>query len=163
MLKISRNHSTGLSLLISVLFFLGCLLCAFLIPSYSEAMVALHITILQKSSRPAIIVDELVRTGFVMALSYSVLLICILADFLLFSLLLRVRKGLVFTERSVALIRGVSWCCLIMGIVFCFFGLMFRAAFILAFVAVFLGLCLRIVKNVIEEATVIKRENDLTV
>ena len=35
--------------------------------------------------------------------------------------------------------------------------------FVLAFVAILLGLCLRVVKNVIEEATEIKAENDLTV
>jgi hypothetical protein len=35
--------------------------------------------------------------------------------------------------------------------------------FFVAFAGIFLGLCVRVVKNVIEEATEIKAENDLTV
>ena len=50
----------------------------------------------------------------------------------------------------------------------CRFGVVTRlvllsAALALAFTAALLGLCLRVVKNVIEEATAIKAENDLTV
>jgi hypothetical protein len=36
-------------------------------------------------------------------------------------------------------------------------------SYAIAFAALLLGLCLRVVKNVIEEATEIKRENDFTV
>ena len=39
----------------------------------------------------------------------------------------------------------------------------YLVALVLAFTAALLGLCLRVVKNVIEEATAIKSENDLTV
>lgn len=100
---------------------------------------------------------------FVLCLAYGILAILILANSLLFSLLLRVRAGLVFTEKSVALIRGVAWCCLLLGIVFGLLGIYFQLSFIVAFAAIFLGICLRVVKNVIEEATEIKSENDLTV
>ena len=37
------------------------------------------------------------------------------------------------------------------------------ASTVLAFAAVFLGICLRVVKNVLEEGAEIKSENDLTV
>lgn len=68
-----------------------------------------------------------------------------------------------FTPASVALIRGVSWCCFLLCLVFGVLGKYFLLAYVVALAAVFLGLCLRVVKNVIEEATEIKMENDLTV
>ena len=46
---------------------------------------------------------------------------------------------------------------------FVLLGLYFPLSFAVAFVAVFVGLCLRVVKNVLEEAVVLKSENDLTV
>ena len=99
----------------------------------------------------------------VLVLAYMALAAMMLADALLFWLLQRVRRGEVFTATSVSLIRGVSWCCFLLSAVFCGLGIYFQLAFIVAIMAVFLGLCLRVVKNVIEEATLIKSENDLTV
>jgi hypothetical protein len=87
----------------------------------------------------------------------------ILADCLLLRLLLRVKKGLVFTETSVALIRGISWCCILLCIFFGILGLYFQLSYIVAVLGVFLGVCLRVCKNAFEEATAIKNENDLTV
>ena len=42
-------------------------------------------------------------------------------------------------------------------------GYMFYVVFAVAAAMLFLGLCVRVVKNVVEEATEIKSENDLTV
>lgn len=78
-------------------------------------------------------------------------------------LLLRVRKGLVFTEASISYIRFVSWGCVFLALVGMVGQLFHPLMFILALAAAFLGLCLRVVKNVIEEATAIKNENDFTV
>ncbi len=157
MLKIKSNHSISLSIILSVLFFIGCVVGAFFMPSLTETF----IKIADNVGSPAVITDG--GRFLILALAYAVLAIFIFADSLLFSLLLRVRAGLVFTEKSVALIRGVAWCCLLLGAVFCGLGFYFQLAFIVAFAAIFLGLCLRVVKNVIEEATEIKSENDLTV
>lgn len=99
----------------------------------------------------------------VLVLAYAVLAVTMLADLLLFFILSKVRQGKVFTDGTVSLIRGVSWCCFLLCAVFAVLGYYFQLAFIIAFLAVFLGLCLRVVKNVIEEATRIKSENDLTV
>lgn len=84
---------------------------------------------------------------------------CIIAFFLL----LRVRKGLVFTTRSVALIRSISWGCIILSLLFVVGQIFHPLMFVLALAAIFLGICLRVVKNVIEEATAIKAENDFTI
>ena len=95
--------------------------------------------------------------------AYLIVFTMLLADVLLFFLLLRVRKGLVFTDLSVGLIRGVSWCCLGLCLPFGFLGIYFQLSWLVCFLAVFLGLSLRVCKNAFEEATRIKQENDLTV
>ena len=52
---------------------------------------------------------------------------------------------------------------MLFGVTFAAIGLYFFIGFVVSGLAFFLGLCLRVVKNVIEEATDIKSENDLTV
>ena len=47
--------------------------------------------------------------------------------------------------------------------IFALLGYIFYIAYVIAVAVLFLGLCLRVVKNVIEEATELKNENDLTV
>ena len=78
-------------------------------------------------------------------------------------LLFRVRKGLVFTARSVAYIRYVSWGCMLIALLCLIATYYFHMAYFISLAAIFLGLCLRVVKNVIEEATAIKNENDYTI
>lgn len=157
MLKIPSKVSLSLSLALSILFFLGCVAGAVIMPTLCEMLINVNDNIGVR--------DQITDGGrvFVLILAYAVLAIVMLADGLLFSLLLRVRAGLVFTPQSVSRVRGVSWCCFLLGAVFAALGIYFQLAFIVAFVAVFLGLCLRVVKNVIEQATEIKSENDLTV
>ncbi len=157
MLKIPKTLSVYISLGISVLLFLVCIAGIFVLPTLVDILI----------NTP----DNIGNRDFITApgrtllhvLSYLVLLCVLLADILMFWLLLRVKGGLVFTDRSVALIRGVSWCCFLLSLLFCGIGLYFQLAFLIAFAGIFLGTCLRVVKNTIEEATQIKSENDLTV
>ncbi len=157
MLKIPSKRSLYLSIALSVIFSLVCIAGAFIMPTLAEMLINAKDSI---GSR-----GDITETGrvFVLVLAYLVLAIVMLADVLLFFLLMRVRNGNVFTSQSVALIRGVAWCCLILALVFLGLGIYFQLALIVAFLAAFLGLSLRVVKNVIEEATEIKSENDLTV
>lgn len=157
MLKIPKNLSVWLSLIISVVFFIACIAGLFILPALTKMLIGLPDNIGNR--------DAITEAGkvFVLALAYGIVGTFIAADCLLFALLLRVRKGLVFTDATVALIRGVSWCCFLLCPLFGMLGIYFQLAFIVAFLGIFLGLCLRVVKNVIEEATQIKNENDLTV
>ena len=78
-------------------------------------------------------------------------------------LLKNIRKKEVFTEKNVKLLRLLSWCSFaVSGILFVsgFYYLMFL---LIAFAAAFFGLILRVVKNVIEQAVIIKNENDFTI
>ena len=157
MLKIPSKLSVGISITLSVIFFLACIVGAFIMPSLTDLLINTYDNIGNRA--------DISNSGrvFVLALAYAVLAVVSLADSLLFFLLCRVHKGQVFTADSVALIRGVSWCCFLLGAVFGTLGIYFQLSLIVAFAAVFLGICLRVVKNVIEEATEIKSENDLTV
>ena len=157
MLKVSTKFSNNLSLCIAVVFLVGCIAAAFLMPTVTNMLIDTPDNIGDRGS--------ITDTGriFVHIMAYVLLLVVALADVLSIRLLLRVRKGDVFTGKSVSLIRGISWCCILLCLAFALLGIYFQLALIMAFLALFLGICLRVVKNVIEEATLIKSENDLTV
>ena len=155
--KISKNLSTGLSLALAIFFFAACIVGLFILPTLTEILLNTPDNI---GNRETI---GLIGRTLCLIGAYCIVLDMMLADALLFRLLLRVRKGEVFTDTSVGLIRGVSWCCLGLCIPFGFLGIYFQLSWIVCFLALFLGLALRVCKNAFEEATRIKQENDLTV
>ncbi len=155
MLKISSKASIILSLVFSAIFFVLLLVGAVIMPSVLEYFL--------NGLQGAGVSSPFFNSTFLLLMAYGVLAVAFLADTLLFLLLLRIRAGLVFTSRSVSLIRGVSWCCFLLGALFIVLAYPFPAALVVTFAAVFLGLCLRVVKNVMEEAVEIKTENDFTV
>ena len=148
MLKIDNKVSSPLTMPLAVLFFLGLIGCAVGIVPYLNTVG----DTIEASARPVII-----------GIGYAVLVLAALADGLLIALLRRVQKEAVFTAESVALLRGISWCCVAAGALFVWLGSYFLLSYAVAFVAVLVGICLRVVKNAIAEATEIKSENDLTV
>ena len=152
MFRISKKASVSVSLVLTGLFFTVLIACLFILPGFVRLILPL-------SPRTVMTGDAVLIT----AVGYCVVLFAMLADYLLFRLLLLVRAGEVFTARAVSLIRGVSWCAIAISLLFLLATPYFLIALALAFTAALLGLCLRVVKNVIEEATAIKAENDLTV
>lgn len=157
MIKISTKASINLSIAISALFFVLCIAGAFILPMLVPLLIDTPDNV---GSR-----DLIIESGstLVMVVAYLILADMFAANCFLFTLLQRVKKGLVFTPKSVMLIRSVSWCCYIICLLFIVLGFYFQLAFVVFFLAFFLGLCLRVTKNVIDEATQIKNENDLTV
>lgn len=157
MLKISNKVSINISLAVAAVFMIACIFSAFVMPPLVEMLINLPDNIGNRG--------DITQSGrvFVLVLAYVMLGVLALADTFMIMLLLRVKKSLVFTNKSIALIRGISWCCFAICVVFALLGIYFQLSFILAFFAVFLGISLRVVKNVIEEAADIKSENDLTV
>ena len=95
--------------------------------------------------------------------AYCIVLDMMLADVLVFLLLLQVLKGTVFTKHAVSLIKGISWCTLALCIPFGFLGIYFQLSWLVCVAALFLGICLRVCQNAFDEATAIKQENDLTI
>ncbi len=94
---------------------------------------------------------------------YLILIPAFAADVSLISLLRIVDRGEVFTASSVNLLRVISYCCFSEVVLFTAISKYFILGLVVAFAALFLGIVLRVVKNVIEEAVTIKAENDFTV
>ena len=102
------------------------------------------------------------RTG-VLVDAYAMLLVAFAAVALLFVLLRSTLSEMVFSERALRTLNGLSLCCFIEGILFAYVAFYFPAVLCLTLAAFFLGVCLRVVRNVIAEAMRYKEENDLTV
>jgi hypothetical protein len=73
-------------------------------------------------------------------------------------------RGEVFIAKNVRALRLISWCCFAEALLLAAAAWMFSLIlFSLSIAAAFFGLILRVVKNVIEAAVLIKAENDLTI
>lgn len=83
--------------------------------------------------------------------------------FCLDRLLANIRREEVFTENNVKLLRALSWCSFIVSVILFVSGFYYILFVIMAVCAAFLGLILRVIKNVFEQAMVIKQENDYTI
>ena len=82
---------------------------------------------------------------------------------LLYKILFNVKKKKVFVPENVKYLNILSLLCIYVGIVcavamFKYFGFLF-----VGISAFFIGLVIRIVRNIIEEAIQIKEENDMTI
>lgn len=157
MLKVSKKLSTTLSLTLAIFFFLCCIVGLFVLPTVTEMLIDLPDNIGNRGQ-----ITQLGRTLSLVS-AYCIVMDMMLADVLVFRLISLVRKGEVFTDRAVSMIRGISWCTIGLCIPFGFLGVYFQLSWAMCFLALFLGICLRVCKNAFEEATAIKQENDLTV
>ncbi|WP_044975290.1 DUF2975 domain-containing protein [Ruminococcus sp. HUN007] len=89
---------------------------------------------------------------------------CALLVFLFF-LLNNISKKKVFVRENVRNLRFISWCCFAVTAILAAWGIVtfLEIIFLAAFITGFIGLILRVVKNVFEEAVALKEENDFTV
>ena len=85
------------------------------------------------------------------------------ALYCLLRLLANIKKELVFVPRNVTLLRLLSWCCFGVAFVTLIGGVLYLPFILVAGASLFLGLILRVVKNVMAAAVEIKSENELTV
>ncbi len=72
-------------------------------------------------------------------------------------------RGQVFTPGNTACLRTISWCCIAAGLVYLAGSAWDGYLLILAAAAAFVGLILRVVKNVFAEAVLLKEEHDFTI
>ncbi len=81
----------------------------------------------------------------------------------LLRLLQNIKTGRIFIRQNITLLRLLSWCCV--WVALAALAVSFRyLPFALFFIAAgFLAIILRVVKNVMEEATLLREENDLTI
>ena len=81
----------------------------------------------------------------------------------LWTLLLSIKRGAVFTDANVRRMRVMSWCCMGAAAI-CLASALYYLPFLLVGLAAgFTGLIVRVVKNVFQQAIAMKDELDLTV
>lgn len=81
----------------------------------------------------------------------------------LYRLLLNIGKEKVFVESNVKCLRKISWACYLAAVICMVSSFYYLPFVIVAAAACFMGLILRVVKNVFAEAVAIKQENDFTI
>ncbi len=159
MFKISRRKSVNLSIAVALSFIMVITFLAVLIPFVWQNTPYLSKLINNIKINES---QQLGRSLFFVWM-YICLAIVEVCCAMVLMLLVRVRKGLVFSEISVDCLRYISWLCVLLS-VFLLVGIVFHPMmFVMALAAAFLGLCLRVAKNVIELATSIKQEHDFTI
>ena len=81
----------------------------------------------------------------------------------MYRLIRNIRKGIVFTEQNVTILKAVSLLCLGIGVLTFAGGFFYQPLFFVTLAALFLTLVVRVVKNVMHRAVEMKDELDLTV
>jgi len=81
----------------------------------------------------------------------------------LLRLLHNIRKDKIFTRQNVKLLRVISWCFAFTALASIFATYAYYPCALVFAAASFLFLILRVVKNVMEQATLLREENDLTI
>ena len=157
MLKINRKVSVWISLVLTVVMFAAVVALAFILPTFTDYLIGLP-----DNTGERLTMTDAQRTMIHVA-AYGEVAIMLIGLGLLFALLLLVQKGKIFTPAAVTLIRLISWCLIFMGLILVAVTFFFTLAVFFGVAIMFLGLTIRVVKNVIEEAVFLKEENDLTV
>ena len=85
------------------------------------------------------------------------------AIIILYKILLNVDKGNVFEEENVKYLSILSWLCIYVGLLSGFASHKFVMFIIVSIAALFIGLIVRVVRNIIEEAILLKEDSDLTI
>jgi len=81
----------------------------------------------------------------------------------LYALLHKIGTGRVFISANVAYLRYISWCCFA-GAAICIASASYYVPWAaLGIAAAFMGLIIRVVKNVVAEAVALQDESDLTI
>ncbi len=121
------------------------------------AMPKLIPTYVEYTGKNSEIVTSLLITVYACAVPGLYSLIC------LDRLLANIKREEVFTDKNVKLLRVLSWLSFTVSVILLISGFYYILFVIIAVCAAFLGLILRVIKNVFEQAIIIKQENDYTI
>jgi hypothetical protein len=135
------------------------------------ALVALPIFLHYKSTNTINMIDGFI--GFILIPFYFVAPAGYVALISIDKILINMKKEVVFDYKNVKLLRILSWCCFyatLVGVVsyLVVFAMTHNPVILFAYLILaagelFVGLVVRVVKNIFESAIEIKDENDLTI
>ena len=147
--RIGRRASCTISLIMSAITLAAVAVAAIFMPRIVDAFCGIRGDMAD--------VPFYLHHSFILIVAYLILADVAACNTVLLSLLLAIRREQVFSSANVARIRAVSWGCIAA------LAPKFYVSAAVAFIAFFVGLCLRIVKNAFEEAVALKEENDFTI
>ena len=81
----------------------------------------------------------------------------------LHKLLSNINDSRVFVDENVTLLRRISWCCFLAAGITLVASRFYLVFLLISVAAAFMGLILRVVKNVIQQAVILRTENELTI
>ncbi len=81
----------------------------------------------------------------------------------LIRLLFNIKNEDIFITPNVKYLRAISWCCFVVALITLIGGVFYLPFLCIAVAAGFVGLMLRIVKNIMQNAVEINEENELTI
>lgn len=125
-----------------------CVAAPFLVKRYDSLMVA--------SGQESVFLPLLITL-------YCAVPFAVVALVCLDMLLRNIRKEQPFITQNVTLLRIISYCCFGEILVFAYFAVLKPFAAVVMIACGFMGLILRVVKNVFEQAVSIREENDFTI
>lgn len=145
----NNDKSLTLSILsVRIFFIIAIIFCLGGYPIANQYVTYIH--------RPDILVTLLI-TGY----------ICLILAFFIFielhQLLMNIKLNRVFNKQNIAILRKISWLCMCIAIVTCCAIFQYPSFLLVSIVFAFISLILRVVKNVMSEATRLKQENDFTI
>lgn len=94
---------------------------------------------------------------------YTLLVPAVTALICLYRLLNNISRNKIFVKSNVRNLRWISWACYLAALISLISVSYYRPFFVLSAAAGFMGLILRVVKNVFAEAIAIKEEHDFTI
>lgn len=81
----------------------------------------------------------------------------------LIRMLFNIKEDKIFIHANVKYLRCISWCCFVVAFITLVGGIFYIPFCAVAIAAAFMGLMLRVVKNVMQNAVEINTENQLTI
>lgn len=81
----------------------------------------------------------------------------------LYKLLNNIRQDQIFTNINIAILRSISWECMAVACICAIASIGYMSFLLVSIVFAFIALIIRVVKNVIAQAKLMKEENDYTI
>ncbi len=148
----NKNRSVILSsAIIKVVYVLAavcCIMCPYMVEYYDRMVIA--------SGEPSVYLPLLITL-------YAAVPAAITALVCLDILLKNIRNDQPFIKQNVTMLRIISYCCFIEALVFAYFATLKVFVLVVMIACAFMGLILRVVKNVFEQAVSMREENDFTI
>ncbi len=101
--------------------------------------------------------------GFFMATIYTAAVFIFPILWKMWQLLEEIGKDNVFIPQNVQRLRTISWCCFAVAVICLVSTAYYLPYFMLAAMAAFMALIVRVVKNIMQQAVELKNENDYTI